>query len=488
MASLTQEKNGTRKILFVCPETGKRKSLRLGRIPKKLGESIKIRVEELIQYRVLGVPYTADFSQWLTHIERPLYQQLVKVGLLKEKIELTLGGFLDTYVENNRHRVEESTVLTWENPIRNLKQFFGEDVPIHKIAQDQILAWERWLGEPEKLRPITISRRIGLAKQFFNEAVRLEYLPKNPFACLKRFSVNCDDGEGIVEREDYYQVRDILPSAQWRAFADLGRFGALRLPSEALALRGKDIDWKNKVFTVNSRKTKRYEGKDKRIVPIFPELFKSLKECYEQRDLNDDRIFTDDDFQKKGLNPKFKEYIKQAGVKPWKKTLHRLRASRETELMEEYSISVACKWSGNTPKVAMESYHKMRDVHFKNATQATPDFWPAQNHLLDKTEGNAVYSEPKVLGQLSGQSTIDVASIVPYSGSQNVSNDETMCGSECGSRLDQIADQHTSATTGTNEQNLPQIENNGEFMPTITSFCPNMQDASIVLPDCECTL
>ncbi len=199
MASLTQEKNGTRKILFLCPETGKRKSIRLGKIPKKLAESIKIRVEELIQYQVLGVPYTADFAQWLNHIERPLYRQFVKVGLLKDKIELTLGEFLGTYVENNRHRVEESTVLTWQNPIRNLKKFFGEDMPIHKITQEQVTAWERWLREAENLKPITISRRIGQVKQFFHEAVRLEYLPKNPFECLKRFSVNGDDGEGIVE-------------------------------------------------------------------------------------------------------------------------------------------------------------------------------------------------------------------------------------------------------------------------------------------------
>ena len=482
MASLTQEKNGTRKILFVCPETGKRKSLRLGKIPKKLGESIKIRVEELIQYRILGVPYTADFSQWLTHIERPLYQQLVKIGLLKEKIELTLGGFLDTYIENNRHRVEESTVLTWKNPVRNLKQFFGEDVPIHKIAQDQILAWERWLGEHEKLRPITISRRIGLAKQFFHEAVRLEYLPKNPFACLKRFSVNCDDGEGIVEREDYYRVREILPSPQWRAFADFGRFGGLRLPSEGKAMRWKNIDWKNKVFIVYSAKTKRYEGKDKRIVPIFPELFESLKECYEQRDPNDDRIFTDDDFQKTDLGEIFKDFIKQSDAKFWKKPFQRLRASRETELMEEYSVSVACKWIGNSPKIALENYHKMRDLHFKNATQATPDFCPTQEKPFDETESNAVYLKPEVPGQLPEQSATDITSIVPYYDPQNASNVETIYGSEYGSRLDQIADQHTAATTGMNEQNLPQININDQFMPTLASFCPNVQDASIVLP------
>lgn len=488
MASLTQEKNGTRKILFVCPETGKRKSLRLGKIPKKSAESIKIRAEELVQYRVLGVPYTADFSQWLNHIERPLYRQFVKVGLLKDKIELTLGEFLDAYLENNRHKVEESTVKTWENPIRNLKEFLGEKTPIHKITQERILAWERWLGEHEKLRPITISRRIGQVKQFFHEAVRLEYLPKNPFACLKRFSVNCDDGEGIVEREDYFRVREILPSAQWRAFADLGRFGALRLPSEAKALHWKDIDWKNKVFVVHSGKTKRYEGKDKRMVPIFPELFESLKECYEQRDPNDDRLFTDDDFQKQGLNTKFREYIKQAGVKVWRKALHRLRASRETELMEEYPISVACKWSGNTPKVAVESYHKMRDVHFENATRATPDFCPTQDRSLGEPENAAAYRNAEADRQaletssrMSVQPAADTISIVAHDDLPVIAN-ATDRGSECRSRLDQIGDQHTTANTGINEQNFPQVADNCDFMPIPAQPCLNVQNAPIGLP------
>jgi hypothetical protein len=156
MASLTQEKNRTRKILFVCPATGKRKSIRLGKCPKKSAETIKIRVEELIHYQIHGVPYTADFSNWLNRIERLLYRQLVKVGLLKDKIV-----FLDAYVNDNRHKVEESTVLTWNNAINNLKDFFGVEIPIHKIVQDQVLEWERWLCEHENLKPITISRRIG---------------------------------------------------------------------------------------------------------------------------------------------------------------------------------------------------------------------------------------------------------------------------------------------------------------------------------------
>jgi len=42
--------------------------------------------------------------------------------------------------------------------------------------------------------------------------------------------------------EDDDRVRAVLPTAQWRLFAAPGRFGGLR------PLRGKDFDWKKKVF------------------------------------------------------------------------------------------------------------------------------------------------------------------------------------------------------------------------------------------------
>jgi hypothetical protein len=277
---------------------------------------------------------------------------------------------------------------------------------------------------------------------------------------------------------------------------------------------------KNKTFTVYSQKTKRYEGKDKRIVPIFSKLFDSLKECYESRYPNDDRVFTDVDFQKSGLARKFKEFVKQSGIKAWNKPLQRLRASRETELMEEYSVSVACKWIGNSPKIAMENYHKMRDIHFKNATQATPDFCPNSDSPIDETETLAVgvvqiVSNTGQDGQSisnngqNGQYGIVHNNIVPTN--NTTSNFETTCGfettcdfetacgfkavrdfetardceiargSECGSRLDQITDQHASATTGKNEQNPPQTETNCRFMPIPAQCCPNMQDTQFGL-------
>jgi hypothetical protein len=44
-----------------------------------------------------------------------------------------------------------------------------------------------------------------------------------------------------------------------------------------------------------------------------------------------------------------------------------LRASRETELAEQYPIHVVCEWIGNSPKIAEAHYLQMREEYFQRA-------------------------------------------------------------------------------------------------------------------------
>ena len=53
---------------------------------------------------------------------------------------------------------------------------------------------------------------------------------------------------------------------------------------------------------------------------------------------------------------------KRAGFKPWPKLWHNLRASCETEWMREFDLATACKWIGNSPKVAAQHYAMSMDL------------------------------------------------------------------------------------------------------------------------------
>src|SRR5439155_18151446 len=63
--------------------------------------------------------------------------------------------------------------------------------------------------------------------------------------------------------------------------------------------------------------------------------------------------------------------LARAGVKPWPKLFHNLRASRQTELLDRFSIKAVCDWLGNSQPVAIEHYAQVTTQHFADAT-ATP--------------------------------------------------------------------------------------------------------------------
>ena len=62
--------------------------------------------------------------------------------------------------------------------------------------------------------------------------------------------------------------------------------------------------------------------------------------------------------------------IKRAGLKQWPKLFQNLRATRETELAEEFPMHVVCDWIGNSEVIAAKHYLQTTDEHFERATQA----------------------------------------------------------------------------------------------------------------------
>jgi hypothetical protein len=62
--------------------------------------------------------------------------------------------------------------------------------------------------------------------------------------------------------------------------------------------------------------------------------------------------------------------IKRAGVKPWPKLFHNLRASRETDLAAEYPLHVVCDWIGNTERIAKKHYLQTTEDYFERAAKS----------------------------------------------------------------------------------------------------------------------
>src|SRR4051795_8924772 len=97
MASISDDPNGRRRILFVAPDES-RKTIRLGKIDRKSAESICRHVEALLGAKMAGQPIPRDTAAWLGGIGATLRDRLGAVGLVEAPKRAALGEFLKNYI------------------------------------------------------------------------------------------------------------------------------------------------------------------------------------------------------------------------------------------------------------------------------------------------------------------------------------------------------------------------------------------------------
>lgn len=152
----------------------------------------------------------------------------------------------------------------------------------------------------------------------------------------------------------------------------LSRFGGLRCPSEHLRLQWTDIDWEDSRIVVSSPKTGHHEGKASRVLPlfpVFPELRPHLEEAWEAAQSGALFVISRYPNTNANLRTQLLRIIKRAGLTPWPKLFHNLRATRQTELEERFPSHVVCRWIGNSRRVAQEHYLQVTDVHYRQAIE-----------------------------------------------------------------------------------------------------------------------
>ncbi len=156
-----------------------------------------------------------------------------------------------------------------------------------------------------------------------------------------------------ISNEVALRILKHLPNDEWRLLFALARWGGLRVPSEPELLRWSDVDWEQNRLTVHSPKTEHHEGRDRRIIPLFP-IIKSLLEVLRKNaGPSDDFILS---FMRKKSNSSFRDplirAIEMAGAARWSKLYTSLRATRDTELRSKYPSHVVDAWIGHDENVA----------------------------------------------------------------------------------------------------------------------------------------
>ena len=346
MASIARDKNGTRRIQFVAPN-GKRRTIRLGKVSQRMAEGIKHRIEVLVSSMITGHPIEADTANWVASLESTMADKLARVGLIPQrepKPIVTLGPFLTEHIES-RTDVKPLTTRHFNDARRKMIAFFGEDKPIADISPGDADSFRLFLRA--NLAENTTRRMCGRAKQFFRAALRKRLIPENPFADMEACGVVANRSRNyFLTREDAAKVLEACPDSQWRLIFALSRFGGLRCPSEHLALRWSDVDWERSRIRVPSPKTEHHDGGESRLMPIFPELRPHLEQAWDEAEPGTEYVITRYRTANVNLRTQFLRIISRAGLEPWPKLFHNLRATRETELAETFPIhaSLSMDW------------------------------------------------------------------------------------------------------------------------------------------------
>jgi len=291
---------------------------------------------------------------------------------------LSMDKFLTDYLERRRGKMKPSTLVVWRQVMDLLREHLPKGIALSAVtkghAKDLL---DKLQG---KLAATTLTKRLQFARQFFQDAVDWEFIPSNPFASLKLPNSGSKKSNVEVSRETIAKVL-LKCDPAWKLIVTLCRYGGLRCPSEVLSLKWDHVDWEAGRMHVPEPKVEHHPGRGIRSVPLFPELRDILNQAW--ANAPDGAVYVvdkpayreaangPDGWRNANLRTQFHKTLKRAGVQPWARLFHSLRASRQTELERDYPRHVVCAWMGNTEAVAQKHYLLVGEQDWQKATTKT---------------------------------------------------------------------------------------------------------------------
>jgi integrase len=297
------------------------------------------------------------------------HARLAKVGLVepRERTRATVASLMENVFTGLS--VKEGTRRTYEQTRTSLEDLLGADRALTTINPFLAEKWRQDLAS-SGLSPATVSKRVKTARSWFKLAVRWGMIPSNPFADVKAGSQRNPERLVFVPRESVEKVLAVCSDPEMRALIALSRYGALRVPSEALLLRWQDIDWERGRVTVISPKTAG-QGRPTRVIPLFGELREHLLAAFHAAPEGAEFVVQSARDPRVNLRTSLSRLLARAGVQAWPRLWHAMRAARATELAQQHPSHVAAAWCGHTETVAMGHYWQVRDEDFDKALRCT---------------------------------------------------------------------------------------------------------------------
>lgn len=348
-------------------DAGKRPSVYLGSLDQEQFDKARMHLRQLQTAHDSGLQVPKDSAAWLQALSAERHATIAATGLCEARIgarrsDVTLANYAAGYIQG-RSDLGERARLNLRQAERKLVEHFGNERSMSSIKVGDAKAYRQWL-EGQKYALATISMHIKKARQVFADAVDFEILSVNPF---KKVQAGSQVNSANMRYVEEHLVERVMAQAdsEFTLIIALARYAGLRCPSELTAMRLDDIDWDQNKMLVASEKTRK-QGKASRFVPIGPNLRKPLLDAFHAAPEGQE-LFFPTRYKSSNLRTQIGRLCERAGLTPWPKRLQNLRLSCETDWMDSATLPLACKWSGNTPEVALKHYHLVRDTDYVRA-------------------------------------------------------------------------------------------------------------------------
>ena len=366
--------SGTPNVLSLCPYKGAESwAFILGyKYPYLTARKLHQRMVEQIQAaNASGQSYSVEVATWTANIGDDLHTKLVNAGLLRQRQRRTLKAFIDDYIEE-RSDWKPGTRDAFRTATKKMMAFFGKDTPLENVTAEQCHKYKA-----ELLRKYSqgyTAKQIERAKNLFSTIKKRKLISENPFEDVVAGRRSNPDKMYFVSVEEFQALIDACNSPKQRLIIALARWGGLRSPSELPGLKWSEVNWERNRFIVHSPKTEK-QGKSKRTVPIFKELYPFFRDAFESAPEGVDRVFPEIT-AKKSLGSFIAKTATRAGIVLWVKPFQNMRSTRATELIEIYPAHIVNAWLGHTEAVAMAHYRqatgKAVEKYFEQAAGQQP--------------------------------------------------------------------------------------------------------------------
>ena len=397
----TLYKVGTTYRILFGDGNGNRKSIWLGKMPKKAAETVLSRVEEMLACRLVNRSYPPEVSSWLAGLSDGMVKKLANAGLTTYERHTT--SELWTAFRKQKKGVKKTTLNVYNYAEQRFFSFFDRNTDLRRLTGENFKDWMTFLQteyrSPRTDKPLdsaTVAGTVTKAKAVFNWAVSEEWIASSPLKGVGRGSFVNSEKDREVTMGDYYLILGACPCLDWRVITALARIGGLH-PCEIMRLRWSDIDWERNRFTTTNTKTEQYKDKGIRVVPLFHELRVELLRLFQDESSQGKEYVVNcyTNRENQSLAVPFDRITKRAGLAKIPRPFDNMRASRSTEVYDEFGAFLESKWIGHSTKTALKHYLQVREVDFERAVSGGQNGQPMVQQEFELAHSSAPNGKPK---------------------------------------------------------------------------------------------